>query len=260
MSIVHLNDKNFNEEVLKAELPVLVDFFAEWCGPCKMLAPVLEDISREYSGKIKVVKVDVVGAGSTASQFGIMSVPTLMIFKDGKALSQNVGAMSKYELKNKLADLYEVTPEQLLITRGTDEGIWRRIRLIPFDYRIPEGGKDEMGDLVRTFNKMGSELKKKEVLKGVFNRYVSQHVADEIFRDPESIRLGGDRREVTVFFADIRGFTALSETMNPDAMAKHLTEYFTEMVDVVFRNDGTSAQLEKRVTSFLSLLPVMSVR
>src|SRR3989338_6252344 len=103
MSIVHVNDKNFKEEVLKAELPVLVDFFAEWCGPCKTVAPVLEDIAKEYSGKIKVVKVDVDGAGSTASQFGIMSVPTLMIFKDGKALSQNVGAMSKYELKNQLA-------------------------------------------------------------------------------------------------------------------------------------------------------------
>lgn len=105
MSIVHLDDKNFKEEVLKAELPVLVDFFAEWCGPCKMVAPVLEDISKEYSGKIKVVKVDVDEAGSTAAHYGIMSVPTLMIFKDGLVVSQSAGALSKYELKNKLREV-----------------------------------------------------------------------------------------------------------------------------------------------------------
>jgi len=104
MSIVHVNDKNFKEEVLKAELPVLVDFFAEWCGPCKMMAPVLEDISKEYSGKIKVVKVDVDHAGSSAAHYGIMSVPTLMLFKDGKVVSQSAGALSKYELKNKLRE------------------------------------------------------------------------------------------------------------------------------------------------------------
>lgn len=104
MSIVYVNDKNFKEEVLKAELPVLVDFFAEWCGPCKKVAPVLEDISREYSGKIKVVKVDVDETGSTAAHYGIMSVPTLMIFKDGKVVSQSAGALSKYELKNKLRE------------------------------------------------------------------------------------------------------------------------------------------------------------
>lgn len=105
MSIVHVNDKNFKEEVLKAELPVLVDFFAEWCGPCKKVAPVLEDISQEYSGKIKVVKVDVDETGSTAAHYGIMSVPTLMLFKDGKVVSQSAGALSKYELKNKLREV-----------------------------------------------------------------------------------------------------------------------------------------------------------
>ena len=106
MSIAHVNDKNFNEEVLKADLPVLADFFAEWCGPCKTVAPVLEEIAREYSGKIKVVKVDVDQAGSTATHFGIMSVPTLMFFKDGQVISQSVGAMSKYELKNKLKEVF----------------------------------------------------------------------------------------------------------------------------------------------------------
>lgn len=105
MSIVHVSDKNFKEEVLKATLPVLVDFFAEWCGPCKMVAPVVEDIAGEYKGKIKVAKVDVDTAGQTASHYGIMSVPTLMIFKDGKVISQSVGAMSKYELKSKLKEV-----------------------------------------------------------------------------------------------------------------------------------------------------------
>lgn len=105
MSIAHVNDKNFKEEVLRAELPVLVDFFAEWCSPCKMVAPVIEDIAKEYDGKIKVAKVDVDEAGSTATHYGIMSVPTLMIFKAGKAVSQSVGAMSKFELKNKLKEV-----------------------------------------------------------------------------------------------------------------------------------------------------------
>ncbi len=105
MSVVHATDKNFKDEVLKAEVPVLVDFFAEWCGPCKMVGPVVEEIAKEYKGKLKVVKVDVDNAGSTASSYGIMSVPTLMIFKDGKAASQSVGALSKSELKNKLREV-----------------------------------------------------------------------------------------------------------------------------------------------------------
>lgn len=105
MAVVQVTDKNFKDEVLKAELPVLADFFAEWCGPCKMVGPVVEDIAKEYAGKLKVVKVDVDAAGSTASSLGIMSVPTLMIFKAGKAVSQSVGAMSKFELKNKLREV-----------------------------------------------------------------------------------------------------------------------------------------------------------
>ena len=105
MSIVHADDKNFKEEVLKAALPVLVDFFAPWCGPCKMVAPVVEELAKEYSGKLKVVKVDVDEAGSTASSLGIMSVPTIMFFKDGKVVSQTVGALSKSELKKKLSEV-----------------------------------------------------------------------------------------------------------------------------------------------------------
>lgn len=104
MSCVHVDDKNFKEEVLNSDLAVLVDFFAVWCGPCKRVAPILEEIAKEYNEKIKVAKVDVDEASKTASSFGIMSVPTLMIFKDGKALWQGAGAMSKFELKNKLSE------------------------------------------------------------------------------------------------------------------------------------------------------------
>lgn len=105
MSITHADDKNFKEEVLKSELPVLADFFAEWCGPCKMIAPAIEEIAKEYSGKLKVVKVDVDNAGSTASSLGIMSVPTIMFFKAGKVISQTVGALSKGELKKKVNEV-----------------------------------------------------------------------------------------------------------------------------------------------------------
>lgn len=104
MSCVHVGDKNFKEEVLTSNVPVLVDFFAVWCGPCKRVAPILEEIAKEYEGKIKVAKVDVDEASKTASNFGIMSVPTLMIFKDGKACWQGAGALSKFELKNRLSE------------------------------------------------------------------------------------------------------------------------------------------------------------
>lgn len=118
--------------------------------------------------------------------------------------------------------------------KGTKE-----IAMGNFDYRIPELSKDEIGDLVSSFNKMASELKKKEILKGVFNRYVSSHVADEILKDPERIRLGGDRRLVTVFFADIRGFTAISRRMAPEEIVEILNRYFTVITDIIFRFEGT---------------------
>ncbi len=118
--------------------------------------------------------------------------------------------------------------------KGTQE-----IALGNFDYRIPEISKDEIGDLVSSFNRMASELKKKELLKGVFNRYVSPHVADEIFKDPETIRLGGDRRDVTVLFADIRGFTAMSRSMEPEVIVEVLNRYFTLVTEIIFRFEGT---------------------
>ncbi|MFQ5442140.1 MAG: adenylate/guanylate cyclase domain-containing protein [Thermodesulfobacteriota bacterium] len=107
------------------------------------------------------------------------------------------------------------------------------------DYRIPEGGRDEVGELVRSFNHMASELKKKEILKGAFNRYVSPNVADEILKKPASLDLGGDRRVVTVFFADIRDFTRHAQAMNPEETVEALNRYFTLITEIVFRFEGT---------------------
>lgn len=107
------------------------------------------------------------------------------------------------------------------------------------DYRIPQAGRDEIGELVRSFNHMASELKKKEVLKGAFNRYVNEHLADEILKAPEGIRLGGDRREITVFFADIRDFTGHTNRMRPEQTVEALNAYFTVITGIIMRFDGT---------------------
>lgn len=97
-NIVHVTDASFESEVLGADLPVLVDFWAEWCGPCKMIAPVLAEIATEYEGKIKVCKMDVDANTETAPKFGIRGIPTLMIFKNGNAEATKVGALSKAQL------------------------------------------------------------------------------------------------------------------------------------------------------------------
>jgi thioredoxin 1 len=83
MSIVHVSDDSFEAKVLKSSRPVLVDFWAEWCGPCKMIAPILEQIAVEYQDRLEIAKVDVEGSQSTAMKYGIRSIPTLMLFKDG---------------------------------------------------------------------------------------------------------------------------------------------------------------------------------
>jgi thioredoxin 1 len=101
MAIV-INDKNFEEEVLKSEIPVLVDFYAEWCGPCKMMGPVVENIADEVGGKAKVGKLDVDQSRAIASKYNVMSVPTFMVFKDGKLADTVVGAVSKDVLMDKL--------------------------------------------------------------------------------------------------------------------------------------------------------------
>lgn len=96
--IVHVTDASFEEEVLKSKLPVLVDYWAEWCGPCKMIAPVLDEIAREYAGRLKVCKMDVDANGETPARFAIRGIPTLMIFMDGNAEATKVGAVSRSQL------------------------------------------------------------------------------------------------------------------------------------------------------------------
>lgn len=97
-SIVHVSDASFEEEVLNADGPVLVDFWAEWCGPCKMIAPILDELASSYEGKIKICKMDVDSNQGTPGKFNIRGIPTLIIFKDGVAESTKVGALSKTQL------------------------------------------------------------------------------------------------------------------------------------------------------------------
>jgi len=98
--IVHVSDATFDSEVLSADVPVLVDFWAEWCGPCKMIAPVLDEIADEYDGKLKVVKVDVDANPEIPPKFGIRGIPTLILFKGGSAEATKVGALSKTQLSD----------------------------------------------------------------------------------------------------------------------------------------------------------------
>lgn len=97
-AIVHVTDANFEDEVLKASQPVLVDFWAAWCGPCKMIAPILDELAGTYEGKIKIAKMDVDANKETPAKFNIRGIPTLIIFKNGEPDSTKVGALSKAQL------------------------------------------------------------------------------------------------------------------------------------------------------------------
>jgi thioredoxin 1 len=99
MSLVHTSDDTFESDVLKSEVPVLVDFWAEWCGPCKAIAPILEEISGDYQDRLQIVKLDVDSNQKIPLQFGIRSIPTLILFKNGVVEAQHVGATSKRLLK-----------------------------------------------------------------------------------------------------------------------------------------------------------------
>ena len=102
---IHFTDENFNEEVLASDIPVLVDFYADWCGPCKMLAPVIETLATEQEGKVKVGKLNVDDSPETARKYGIMSMPTLLYIKNGEVVNKTVGVVSKTEIEQILSSL-----------------------------------------------------------------------------------------------------------------------------------------------------------
>ena len=102
MHPVEITDANFEQEVIKSDIPVLIDFWAVWCGPCKLIAPTVEEIANDYQGKVKVGKLDVDNNQMVATKFGIRSIPTLLIFKGGKIVDQIVGAVPKSAIIQKL--------------------------------------------------------------------------------------------------------------------------------------------------------------
>ena len=102
--VVEVTEATFEAEVLKSETPVLVDFWAAWCGPCRMIGPIVEELATEYAGKVKVVKVNVDNSQNVAVTFGIHSIPTLIIFKGGKEVNRIIGAVSKESLKSTIEE------------------------------------------------------------------------------------------------------------------------------------------------------------
>ncbi|MEW6170495.1 MAG: thioredoxin [Candidatus Omnitrophota bacterium] len=103
--MTYLNDKNFKTEVLDSEVPVLVDFYADWCQPCKMITPLIEELAKEQHGKLKVCKVNVEDSPQVTTTYGVMSIPTLIFFKDGKVSDQVTGVLTKQQLNNKIKDI-----------------------------------------------------------------------------------------------------------------------------------------------------------
>ena len=97
--IIYLSDVSFENDVLKADLPVLVDFWAEWCGPCKMIAPILDDVAEEYAGRVTIAKLNVDQNNVSPAKYGVRGIPTLLLFKNGELAATKVGALSKTQLK-----------------------------------------------------------------------------------------------------------------------------------------------------------------
>lgn len=97
--IIYLSDDSFENDVLKSDLPVLVDFWAEWCGPCKMIAPILDDLSEEYAGRVTIAKLNVDQNNVSPAKYGVRGIPTLLLFKNGELAATKVGALSKTQLK-----------------------------------------------------------------------------------------------------------------------------------------------------------------
>jgi thioredoxin 1 len=107
-NILQISDASFNDEVLKSSIPVVVDFWAEWCGPCRMIAPLLEEIAQEYSGRIKIVKINVDENSEVPNNFGIRGIPTLILFQGGKAVATKIGAASKAQLIGFIKDAVQL--------------------------------------------------------------------------------------------------------------------------------------------------------
>ena len=99
MSLTNTTDETFDQDVLQSDVPVLLDFWAEWCGPCKMIGPLLGELSEEYAEKVKIVKLNVDENNNTAIQYAVRSIPTLILFKDGQVQAQHIGAAAKGQLK-----------------------------------------------------------------------------------------------------------------------------------------------------------------